>query len=40
MLSNLNKWSAMVENTQLILIYGGEQYQKRNGIDILPINTL
>ena len=40
MLSTLTKWSAMVENAQLILIYGGNQYQTRNGVNVLPINTL
>jgi predicted AAA+ superfamily ATPase len=40
MLSTLTKWSAIMNNAQLILIYGGDQYQTRNGINILPINTL
>ena len=40
MLSTLTKWSAIMNNAQLILIYGGDQYQTRNGVNILPINTL
>lgn len=40
MLSSLNKWASMAENSKLILIYGGSQYQTRNGINILPINAL
>ena len=40
MLSTLSKWSTMSENSQLILIYGGNQCQTRNGINILPINIL
>lgn len=40
MLSTLTKWSAMAENAELILLYGGTQYQTRQGVNILPISTL
>ena len=40
MLRTLTKWSNMVENAKLILIYGGEQYQTRSDVNVVPINTL